>query len=136
MKRYVQNLTGKKMATLNMGVSYDLTIGEIERLVEANRIGNYAFGYLNNKGVFIVCYVGRSDTDLRERMKHGVDDMLADPSCRYERFKFSYANSVKEAYEKECRNYHDFGGPEGFLRNKVHPAKPSGYYGACPKCGE
>lgn len=136
MKNYVQNLTGTRMATLNMGVSYDLTIDEIERLVEANRIGNYAFGYLNNKGVFIVCYVGRSDTDLRERMKHGVEDMLEDPSCRYERFKFSYANSVNEAYEKECRNYHDFGGPEGYLRNKVHPAKPSGYYGDCPVCGE
>lgn len=122
------------MASLNMGISYDLTYDVIEKVVEANRIGNYAYGYLNDKGVFIVCYVGRSDADLKDRVKHGIEDMKKDPNCRYERFKFSYAQTVVEAYEKECRNYHDFGGPEGYLRNAVHPAKPDGYDGVCPVC--
>lgn len=123
------------MASLNMGISYNLTYDEIDRLVLENSIGNYAYGYLNDKGVFIVCYVGRSDTDLKERIKHGIEDMKADPTCRYERFKFSYADSIQEAYEKECRNYHDFGGEEGYLRNKEHPAKPDRYEGTCPICG-
>ena len=123
------------MASLNMGISYNLTYDEIDRLVLENSIGNYAYGYLNDKGVFIVCYVGRSDTDLKERIKHGIEDMKADPTCRYERFKFSYADSIQEAYEKECQNYHDFGGEEGYLRNKEHPAKPDRYEGTCPICG-
>lgn len=124
------------MASLNMGISYDLTYDEIDRLVAEGRKGNYAFGYLDERGVFIVRYVGRSDTDLRERIKHGITDMETDPTCRYERFKFSYAETDKEAYEKECQNYHDFGGPEGFLVNKKHPDKPEGYTGICPICGE
>lgn len=124
------------MASLNMGISYDLTYDEIDRLVAEKRKGNYAFGYLDERGVFIVRYVGRSDSDLRERIKHGITDMMADPTCRYERFKFSYAKSEQEAYEKECQNYHDFGGLEGLLVNKNHPDKPEGYTGSCPICGE
>lgn len=123
------------MATLNMGISYNLTYDEIDRLVLENSIGNYAYGYLNDKGLFIVCYVGRSDTDLKERIKHGIEYMKANPNCRYERFKFSYADSIQEAYEKECQNYHDFGGEEGYLRNKEHPSKPDRYEGTCPICG-
>lgn len=119
-----------------MGISYDLTYDEIDRLVAVGRKGNYAFGYLDERGVFIVRYVGRSDTDLRERIKHGITDMDADPSCRYERFKFSYAATAKEAYEKECQNYHDFGGDEGLLLNQNHPAKPEGYTGNCPICDD
>ncbi len=123
------------MATLNMGISFDLTYEVIDKVVAENRIGNYAYGYLDNRGVFIVLYVGRSDNDLRERIKHGIKDMQEDSSLRYERFKFSYAESVEEAYEKECRNYHDFGGDEGKLHNTVHPAKPVNYRGTCPICG-
>ncbi len=66
---------------------------------------------------------------------NSYEDMKADPTCRYERFKFSYADSIQEAYEKECQNYHDFGGEEGYLRNKEHPAKPDRYEGTCPICG-
>ena len=124
------------MASLDMGYSYDLTYGEIDRLVESGRIGNYALGYLNERGIFIVRYVGRSDTDLRERIKHGIEDMFADNTCHFERFKYSYANSAEEAYNKECRNFHDFGGEEGFLVNKVHPDKPEGYKGYCPICNK
>ena len=124
------------MPTLNMGISYELTYEEIEKYILDGMIGNYAFGYLNEKGIFIVRYVGRSDTDLKERIKHGITDMQSHPSYRYERFKFSYALSIIEAYEKECQNYHDFGGDEKKLINNVHPAKPEGYTGKCPICNE
>ncbi len=124
------------MASLNMGFSFCLTNEVIDKVVAPNRIGNYAFGYLNAQATFIVRYVGRSDTDLRERLKHGIADMEVDPDCRYERFKFSYAATAKEAYEKECYNYHDFGGDKGKLRNINHPTKPKGYDGGCPVCDE
>ncbi len=35
-------------------------------------------------------------------------------------FKFNYVLNVKDEFEKECRNYHDFKGSEG-LDNKIHP---------------
>ena len=71
------------MATLNMGISYALTYDEISRLVADGRKGNYAFGYLNDRGAFTVRYVGRSDSDLKNRIKHGITDMEADKTLRY-----------------------------------------------------
>ncbi len=124
------------MATLGMGRSYDLTYDQINGNIEDNRIGNYAYGYINDNGLFVVRYVGRSDSDLKERVRHGIAEMEADKALRFERFKFSYADSVVEAYYKECLNYHDFGGAEGRLINKAHPAKPEGHEGKCPICGE
>lgn len=124
------------MATLSMGRSYELTYDEIDNNIQSGRIGNYAYGYINDKGLFVVRYVGRSDTDLKDRIKHGIADMEADSTCRYERFKFSYADSIVEAYEKECRNYHDFGGHRGLLVNQKHPAKPEGIECVCPVCEE
>lgn len=124
------------MASLNMGISFDLTNEVIDKVVAEGKIGNYAYGYLNERGIFIVLYVGRSDDNLKERIRHGISDMQKKPSLRYERFKFSYADSASEAYEKECKNYHDFGGEEGSLYNEVHPAKPEGYRGTCPVCGK
>lgn len=120
-----------------MGQSYELSEEIINQIIEPNRIGNYAYGYLNDNGSFIVKYVGRSDSDLKSRIKHGLQDRLNDESCKkYERFKFSYASSVKEAYDKECRNYHDFGGDEGLLNNVKHPDKPAKQDYKCPICGE
>jgi hypothetical protein len=37
----------------------------------------------------------------------------------YTRFAYSYAPSAEAAFEKECRNYDDFGG--GGLDNEVPP---------------
>lgn len=122
-------------ARLDMNGPYPLTNDDIDRVIADGKIGNYAYGYLNKDQVFVVRYVGRSDTNLCERIKHGIEDMENSPSCRYEHFKFSYAESECEAYEKECRNYHDFGG-EKRLCNERHPAKPEGYEGVCPICGD
>lgn len=123
------------MATLNMGISYNLTTDEIDKMIAPGRKGNYAYGYLNQCGSFTVRYVGRSDADLNDRVKHGIADMNEGKALRYERFKFSYADTAIDAYEKECRNYHDFGGENNLLVNKDHPAKPEGYKGKCPVCG-
>ena len=52
------------------------------------------------------------------------------------RITASNASNVKEAYDKECRNYHDFGGDEGLLNNVKHPDKPAEQDYKCPICGE
>lgn len=123
------------MVSLNMGQSYPFNQDEINRLIEPGRAGNYAYGYIDERGIFIVMYVGRSDNDLRQRIAHGIGEYAENPSLRYERFKFSYASTVQEAYEKECRNYHDFGGEQGSLANTAHPARPEGSFLHCPICG-
>lgn len=123
------------MPSLNMGgTAFPLTEEKINANVAEQRIGNYAYGYLNDNGSFIVRYVGRSDTDLRNRIKHGIQEFKDNPKLKYEQFKFSYADSAEEAYRKECQNYHDFGGPEGFLMNERHPDSPEGTDLTCPIC--
>jgi len=76
-----------------------------------------------------VRYVGRSDTDVNSRLRSWVGK-----DSRYKQFKYSYATSSKEAFEKECKNYHDFGGSES-LDNKDHPQRPEGTNWKCPVCG-
>lgn len=130
------------MASLDMFGPFDLTDDEVNKRVEENRVGNYAFGCIENidgKRVFVVRYVGRSDTNLRERIKQSYkqnESIFFDSKCNF--FKFSYASTIQEAYEKECRNYHDFG-EHIHLLNKEHPAKPKDKeYFNCPidGCGK
>lgn len=123
------------MATLDMGRSYELTSSNVDKYVESGRIGNYAFGYMKDNN-FCVKYVGRSDNDLRSRIKDRIhiNPKTKVESAEYEMFKFSYAKTVKEAFEKECKNYHDFGGDQGKLDNKNHPDSPNGEDYKCPIC--
>ena len=111
-----------------MSGPYDLTQEKIEEKIEANKMGNYALGELKEeKGslVFIVKYIGRSDDCLRTRLKAHTNN--------YDKFKFSYAKTVKEAFEKECNNYHDFGEAKK-LDNKVHPDRSKDENWKCPQC--
>lgn len=122
------------MATLDMYGPFRLNNEEVDKRVRENKIGNYAYGYIGykkGKRTFIVRYVGRSDNDLRQEIKtrYKTDAKFTDNDCLY--FKFSYAENKKEAYEKECRNYHDFGGSE-CLYNDIHPARPAGKQYSCP----
>ena len=85
----------------------------IDKLIKGKSPGNYALGKINEIA-FIVQYVGRSDVDLNARLKDWVG--------KYSHFKWKYALSEKEAYAKECINYHDFG-ERLRLDNDVHPKK-------------
>lgn len=114
------------MKSLNMKGPFPYTQEEIDKRVPAGVIGNYAFGYSTDGSDFYVQYVGRSDKDLLTRINHSLGE--------YTHFKFSVASTEKEAYEKECKNWHDFGGPEGKLDNDIHPDSPD-YSGLeCPYC--
>ena len=115
------------MSNLNMNGSYPFNSQKIDEVVTRTSPGNYALGYVNTESTFIVQYVGRSDTDLNKELKARL-------APKYKQFKYSYASSVKAAYEKECQNYHDFGENEK-LDNDVHPAKPAGSSWKCPVGG-
>lgn len=71
-------------------------------------------------------YVGRSNTDLKQELKARLEK-------EHPKFKYSYATSPKAAFEKECENYHDFGGKNS-LENDVHPARPDNSGWECPDC--
>jgi hypothetical protein len=117
-----------EMASLNMKGPYELTTEKIDEVVTRTSTGNYALGEVRGS-TFYVHYVGRSDNDVKGRLKWWVGK---NPS-RYTHFKFSYATSPKAAFEKECRNYHDFGGSD-ILDNDSHPDRPAGTDWKCPIC--
>ena len=120
------------MPRLKMTGPFDFDEETINNTVDENSIGNYALGYKNDEGTFVVCYVGRAtDQPLRERLKQHLGEHFK----TFKMFKYSYAGSKIEAYLKECNNYHDFGGKE-HLYNEYHPAKLEDDDTPCPVCGE
>jgi len=117
------------MPKLDMDGPFPLTNDEINDVVFRSSAGNYALGHTiteDGERSFIVEYVGRSDTDVAKRLKQHVGE-------NYKQFKYSHAASPKQAFEKECKNYHDFGGIDG-LDNEVHPRRPDGSKWKCPCC--
>ena len=118
------------MPFLNMYGPYEFTKEMVDRKITKKSAGNYALGYLRND-VFVVRYVGRSDSDVNGRIKDHIGE------CdEYQMFKFSYATSPRAAFLEECRNWHDFQGPSGKLNNEYHPDKPKGTHWVCPECGK
>jgi len=116
------------METLNMNGPYSLDGKTIDKVVTRTSAGNYALGWTNTSDTkFVVKYVGRADEDLNARLKQWAN------KSKYSQFKASYASSVKEAFEKECHNYHDFGSSEK-LDNEIHPDRPKGKNYECPVC--
>ena len=109
-----------------MNSSFPFTLSGINTNVKKTSIGNYALGHIGKNGSFIVRYVGRSDSNVRNELKNYLD--IYD-DCK--NFKYSYALTIKEAFEKECKNYHDF---NGNLYNKYHPDRPDGKKYECPVC--
>jgi hypothetical protein len=115
------------MASLKMRGPYDLADEKIEEKVTESSPGNYALGNEGDNGVFVVGYVGRSDTDIKRRLKAW--------SARAKSklmFKFSYAPDSRAAYEKECEHFHAFRPPG----QHVHPHPPKGEAWCCPRCGD
>lgn len=100
-----------------------LTFGELDRVITRPSPGTYVLGTSSN-GIFTVKYVGRSDNDLRVRLKDWVG--------QYREFKFGYFSTPKEAFDRECQIYHAFGGEAGILDNEIHPASPASSTWECP----
>ncbi len=116
------------MTKLNMQGPYALDAPTIDKEITKTSSGNYALGNMNDKNNnFIVEYVGRADKNLNKRLKEWID------TKKYSKFKFSYALSSKDAFEKECNNFHDFGESKS-LDNDIHPDRPDGTNYQCPQC--
>ena len=112
------------MASLGMQGPFDLNSDSIDKHVIEISPGNYALGYvLSNK--FVVMRIGRSDSDINKKLHEWIWDKS------HTMFKFSYAESAKAAFEKECQNFHDFQPDE----NTDHPARPDNTNWHCPVCG-
>lgn len=112
------------MASLDMQGPFALSADDIDQRITRTQAGNYALGKVE-KEKFIVQYVGRSDSDVAGRLRQHIG--------KYPKFKYSYATSPKAAFEKECKNFHDFGGSEK-LANKIHPDRPANSGWKCPFC--
>jgi len=115
------------LASLEMSYGpFDFDDATIESKVEEGKLGNYALGYERESDkAFIPTYVGRSDTDLKTELKA----KLSTKSPTRKKFKFGYCATAKAAFEKECKNYHDF---RAQLENEIHPQRPEGTEYPCP----
>ena len=108
---------------------YVLSAKIVAEVVTRTSAGNYALGRAQENGNgFCVLYVGRSDGDLARELHGWVGE-----NARYKAFIFSYARDPKTAFEKECEDFHDFGGTER-LDNAGHPQRPTETDWLCPRC--
>ena len=127
------------MGSLNMDGPYDFNKDSIDINVTKVSVGNYALGFVdNNSDNFHVTYVGRSDSDVKERLQKQLSEtkkIISKFETKKISFKYSYASSPKEAFEKECFNYHNFVGSKK-LSNNSHPEKPRDENWKCPVCNE
>jgi hypothetical protein len=120
----------KIMPLIDMTGPYPLTEEDIDSRFQ-EKIGNYALG-VAAKNIMAVKYVGRSDTNLNQRLK----DHLGEEG--YNAFEFAYTGNPELAYRKECRDFHAFVDRGFILDNKIHPDKPKGasLTLVCPVCGQ
>jgi hypothetical protein len=139
------------MRSLEMSGSYPLSDSVVDEILTRVSPGNFALGYMDGDS-FSVFFVGRSDSDVKERLHEWVgmpskrerfasnakapwavhhrgqfplDSPIAgcvgNADSRYTHFAYSYADSPTAAFEKERRNFGDFGGCWA-LDNQTEPA--------------
>jgi hypothetical protein len=99
-----------------------LPLSKLRDAVERDSIGIYI---LSRDGTR-VHYVGRSDTDVRQRLKQSVKEGEG-----YRYFRVSYTSSARSAYYTECRLWHR----HQPVDNSIHPAVPGGQNWRCPVAG-
>lgn len=104
---------------------FQLNAATVDWGVTSTSPGAYALGR-HDGNTFYVAYVGRADHDVAGRLKNWV-------GTKYTHFQFGYCMTAVEAFQKECRLFHDFGGTAQ-LDNDIHPDRPSGSNVACPVC--
>lgn len=101
---------------------FQLTEQGIDANVQSDSPGVYTLGATRDD-LFLAGYVGRADQDL----KGGLKMHLEEP---YPQFKFAYAISARDAFERQCDLYHEYVG----LDNRQHPCPPHGLNLFCPRC--
>lgn len=101
---------------------YSLKESEITSNVKNKQAGVYVLDN-STDSPFKFQYVGRSDDDLPGRLRKWIG--------KYRYFKFDYSSSAKDAFEMECRLYHENKPPD----NTIHPDRPDGTNYKCPVSG-
>ena len=97
-------------------------------LVPARVPGVYLLGRVTPEcGVFVPHYVGRSDSDLRQRLTTHEKFPLTTHFCAQP------CGSAGEAYVRECFYWHALRG-EAHLLNSIHPDSPVKTGLRCPYC--
>lgn len=117
------------MPKLDMDGPFDLKNTIIDKEIGKELIGNFALGFMNKSGKFVVKAVGRSDEDLNKEIKSArrrfsggfFGQIFGKP--KLVKFKYSVANSAETAFQVEQRAFESFGGPKNLL-NKEAPAPP------------
>ena len=104
-----------------------LTPQSITEVVTETSPGNFTLGSVQENG-FCVLYVGRADRDVAKQLRSWVSQYP-----HYKAFVFGYASSPRAAFDKECEDFHDYGGTER-LDNTVHPTQPVKTDWLCPRC--
>ena len=128
------------LRSLEMSGSYPLSDSVVDEILTRVSPGNFALGYMDGDS-FSVFFVGRSDSDVKERLHEWVGmpskgerfasnakapwavhnrgqvpldlptfGCVGNADSRYTHFAYSYADSPTAAFEKERRNFGDFGG--------------------------
>jgi hypothetical protein len=110
------------MAETGLRGPFILTASAVNEEVTSTSPGTYALDQAHDTGGFHISYVGRSDTNLNERLHEHVG--------KYKRFKYEYYATPREAFDKECGLYHDFNPPAKIQ----HPTRPSASGWKCLHC--
>jgi hypothetical protein len=140
------------MRLLEMNGSYPLSDDAIDKALTRRSPGNYALGYIDGNGfqVFYVgrsdsdvrrrlhdwvdmpsryrryASPAKASWRVQPRGQLPVDapalGRVGNVGGSYTGFAFSYASSAEAAFEKECRNYDDFGG-SAQLDNEAPPTR-------------
>ena len=120
--RELTTLFGTVMAKSGLIGPYRLTFEGIDSAVTRRSAGVYALGHAAADGRFFVKHVGRSDLDVKARLREHIGSANL--------FKYEYYPSSQAAFEKECELFHDLTPPS----NRIHPGRPKGTTWACPRC--
>ena len=115
---------GYETMTLKTGLRgpYFLTFDGINEAVARQSAGVYALGSNDPSGNFKVKHVGRSDADVRAKLRDCIGSDVM--------FKYCFYSSARAAFEKECELFHDFSPPG----NRIHPGRAKGSNWECPRC--
>lgn len=110
--------------TIKSGLTgpFRLTFEDIERTVRVSAPGVYALGTCDMAGRFAIMSVGRSDADIKMRLREVIGAGT--------HFKFDTFATDREAFEKECELFHMIKPPGNF----IHPGRPAGSTLRCPHC--
>lgn len=101
---------------------YKLTSDNIDRYIDDESLGVYILGRTWG-GQFKPRYVGRSDSNLNERLKDHINE--------YPEFCYRVLDSVNATFEHECKLYHILG-EDYQLDNEIHPRSPDSQDLECP----